>query len=143
MQHPPQHLPVYLVLLIDVRVLLVYAEQLDHVEPRLRFIQRNCEDLESVVVVFCREDGEISVEDLDDELGDVGGLSLLLLWFFNEEGQHSIEGLYQHARIKHYFLESARSKRLLGLLGSCRWRSGVGRRDWRLFRDHSQYLLVI
>lgn len=143
MQHPPQHLPVYLVLLIDVRILLVYAEQLDHVEPRFGLVERNCEDLQSFVVMVGGEDGEVPVEDLDDELGDVGGLALLLLWFFNEKREHSIEGLYEHARIEHDLLESAGGQGLVGLLGSGGWRGRTGRGDWSLFRDHSQYLLVI
>lgn len=143
MQHPPQHLPIDLVLLVDVRVLLVYAEQLDHVEPRFGLVEGDCEDLESFVVVLGGEDWQVPVEDLDDELGDVGGLALLLLWFFNEEGEHSIEGLYEHARIEHYLLESAGGEGLVGLRATGGRRGGVGRGDWRLFRDHSQYLLVI
>lgn len=93
--------------------------------------------------MVCGEDGQVPVENLDDELGDVGGLALLLLWFFNEEGEHSIEGLYEHARIEHYLLESAGGEGLVGLLASGGWRGRTGRGDWSLFRDHSQYLLVI
>ena len=143
MQHPPQHLPVDLVLLVDVRVLLVYAEQLDHVEPRLRLVERHCEHLQPLVVVLGGEDRQVPVEDFYDELGDVGGLALLLLWLFDEQRQHSVEGLYQHARIQHYLLESAGRQGLLRLLGGGGLRRGVGRGDWRLLGDHSQYLLVI
>jgi len=101
MQHPPQHLSVYLVLPIHLRV-LVDPEKLNHVETRFGFVEGNRKNVQSLVVVFSGEDGQISVEDLDDELRNIGGLPLLLLRFLNQQGQDSIEGLDQLHRIKHH-----------------------------------------
>ena len=99
-QHPPQHLPVDLVLAVELGVVLVQAEQLDHVETCLALVERVGEHLQPLVVVLGGEGGQISVEYFYDELGNVGGLPLLFLWLFDEQGQYSVEGLDELARVE-------------------------------------------
>jgi hypothetical protein len=48
------------------------------------------------------ENGEIAVEYFDNKFWDVGSFSFFLFWFLDEEGENSIEGFNELARIKDY-----------------------------------------
>jgi len=115
MQHPPQNLPVDLILSIDLGIVLIHSEQFDHVKASFGLIQGNCENVESLVVVVGGENRQVAVEHLDDEFGDVGSLPLLLLRFLNEQGKHPIEGFDQLPWIKNHlfaFAQGCRKRRL-------------------------------
>lgn len=51
-------------------------------------------------MVFRWKNGEISVENFDNEFRDIGGFPFLFFWFLNEEREHSIKGLNELSGIE-------------------------------------------
>lgn len=58
-------------------------------------IERVGEDFEAFVVMFSGEVRKITIEYLNDEFGDIGGLALLFLWFLDQEWKYSFKRLYE------------------------------------------------
>lgn len=52
-------------------------------ESSLGFVQGTCEVIQTLVLVTSREARQVTVEDFDDELGNVGSLTLALIWSFD------------------------------------------------------------
>ena len=102
-QHPSQHLTVYLVFLVYLGIVLVYSKQLDHVETRLGLVQGASESVQPFVVVFCGKGGEIPVEDLYDKFGDVSGFPFLFFRLFNEQRKYAVERFDELSGVEHNF----------------------------------------
>lgn len=41
---------------------------------------------------------KITIEYLNDEFGNIGGLALLFLWFLDQEGKYSFKRFYELTR---------------------------------------------
>ena len=72
-------------------------------ETGLTLIERSCESIESFIVMFSGENWQISVEDLDDELRDIGSFPFLFLRPFDQKWQHAIKRFEENSRVKDYF----------------------------------------
>lgn len=83
------------------------AEELDHVKTGFRFIEGEGEYLQSIIMMVCWKNRQVSVENFDDKFGDVSGFSFFLLWFLYEEREHSVERFYELSGIHNDFRVSA------------------------------------
>ena len=52
------------------------------------------------------KDGQIPIKHLNNKFRNIGGLSFLLFWFFNKEGQYPIEWLDELLGVEYYLLGS-------------------------------------
>lgn len=112
----------------------------------LRFIQGEGEYFQSLIVMLCWKDRQVSVENFYDKFGNICGFSFFLLRLLYEEWEDSVEGFYELAWIHDNFLVFAgfRGAALLQLgsgEGSFRLTLGIRLRDLILLLCyHSQYL---
>ena len=105
-QNPAKHLPIYLVLFVYLGVVFVDTEELDHVEASFWLIQRISKNSQSFIVMLGWKDGQIPIKHLNNKFRNIGGLSFLLFWFFNKEGQYPIEWLDELLGVEYYLLGS-------------------------------------
>lgn len=66
-------------------------------------VERTGKSIESLIMMFSGEYGQISIEDFNDEFRNIGSFSFFLFWSFDQDRKDPIEGSEKSSRIQDDF----------------------------------------